>query len=436
MKNKISIIWIIFISLLFSPVMTHGSSSSCSIENDTAQSLSNYIKNVRKAVTNTNKSLLGKVDKKDTSKLSVTGNQISRIYNETINWDGYFTDFDYYLAFPMLNDIPQPIQRDLSVLENETEWLRSYLETLVWKGYSWVNLTEDEVCSWVQNCNLQWDAINIIWKIIKNNTQITTLYKQIVTNPWQTHSLDTILTIEWSEWFIDQLITHYWGNTIEECWNTEDAFWDRIEKAKQAILLNNKVWEDWIQKWKDAWKLLVWSDTDSESYANAERRVLQKELSRQWLSANAQEIMMNNLEEFNTWKQGLNNNFMTKSFKQVFQAWVKIKDGFVEATTWLFDWENTQQINKDASVWINKLLNVTQKEQITTNIQKRLDIVYRSHIEYASIESFSTVKLQSDVIQMHEKMKNSSKVLRATCELAVKVCNDQWKWKWNCWSCK
>lgn len=127
---------------------------------------------------------------------------------------------------------------------------------------------------------------------------------------------------------------------------------------------------------------------------------------------------------------------MTKSFKQVFQAWVKIKDGFVEATTWLFDWENTQQINKEASVWINKLLNVTQKEQITTNIQKRLDIVYRRHIEYASIESFSTVKLQSLIIQMHQKVKSSWDILRKSCELAVRVCNEQWKWKWNCGSCK
>lgn len=436
MKNKISIIWLIIISILVFPVNTHGNSSSCSIENDTAESLTNYIKNVRKAVTNTNKSLLWKIDKKDTSKLSITWNQISRIYSETINWDWFYTDFSYYLTFPMLNNIPQPIHRDLAILENETDWLRNYLETLVWKWYSWVNLDKQEVCNWVENCDLQWDTINIIWKIIKNNTQITTLYKQIVTNPNQTHSLDTILTIEWSEWFISELITHYWWKTIEHCGNTEDAFWDRIEKAKQAILLNNKVWKDWIQKWKDAWKLLVWADSDSESYADAERRVLQKELSRQWLSANAQEIMMNNLEEFNAWKHWLDNNFMTKSFSQIYEAWVKIKDWFNEATAGLFDWEDTQAENQKAVVWINKLLSVSEKEQITTNTQKRLDILYRTHIEYASIESYSTAKLQSDVIKMHNKIKNSSEILRNTCELAVKVCNDQWRWKWNCWSCK
>jgi hypothetical protein len=435
MKNKLSIIWLIIVSILFSPVVTHGSSSSCSIENEAADSLTNYIKNVRKAVTNTNKSLLWKIDKKNTSKLSITWNQISRIYSETINWDGFYTDFSYYLTFPMLNDIPNPIHRDLSILENETDWLRSYLETLVWKWYSWVSLDKDEVCNWVENCNLQWDAISIIWKIIKNNTQITTLYKQIVTNPNQEHSLDTILTIEWSEWFIAELITHYWWTTIEDCGKSEDAFGDRIEKAKQAILLNDKVWRDWIQKWKDAWKLLVWS-SDSENYQKIEHDLLKKELARQWLSTSAQQVLLNNLKEFNAWDQWLDNNFITKSFGQIYQAGVKIWNGFSEAIDWLLDEEDTQEINKNASVGINKLLWVTQKENITNNIEKRLDILYRTHIEYASIESYSTLKLQWDVINMHDKIKNSSKILRNTCELAVKVCNDQWRWKWNCWSCK
>jgi hypothetical protein len=52
--------------------MTYGESSTCPIKNETAKSLTNYIKNLRKTVTNTNKSLLSKIDKKDTTKLSVT----------------------------------------------------------------------------------------------------------------------------------------------------------------------------------------------------------------------------------------------------------------------------------------------------------------------------------------------------------------------------
>jgi hypothetical protein len=442
MKHKLLILWLISISVLLTPTITYGESSTCPIKNETAKSLTNYIKNLRKAVTNTNKSLLWKIDKKDTGKLNVTWNEVTRIYNDIINWDWFYTDFSYYLTFPMLNDLPIAIDRDLSILENETDWLRNYLETIVSKWYSWVELTSDEVCDWVKNCNLEWDTINIVWQLIKNNTQITTLYKQIVTNPKQEHSLDVILTEETSSEFVTQLTNSYWKDTISDCNKLKgeggeaDSFWQRIDDAKEAILLNNELWKDWIKKWKDAWKLLVWS-SDNKDYATLEHDLLAKELSKQWLSVNSQKIMLDNLAEFNSDSHSmLDNNFIQNSFEQIIKAWVKVKDWFNEATKNLLDWEDTKEINNEASVWISKLLNSTQKTNITESIKKNIDLIYREHIEYASIESYSTVKLQADVIKMHDKIKNSSEILRRTCELAVKVCNDQWKWKWNCWSCK
>lgn len=436
MKKNLLIIWLISISILLTPQITYGGSSSCLIETEPAQALTDYIKNVRKAVTNTNKSLLNNIDKKDTWQLSLAWNDIARIYNEMINWDWFYTDFKYYLTFPMLNDIPAPIQRDLTMLENETEWLRSYLKTLVKKWYSWVSLKKEDVCSWIDNCSLQWDPKNIIWDIIKNNTQVTTVYKQIVTNPKQSFSLDIILSNENSENFIEQLKKNYWNDTIEACSNTQDGFSTRIKEAKEAILLNNQQWKDWIKKWRDAWKLLVGS-SDDKDYAKLEKSLLEKELSRQWLSTSAQKIMTDNLAEFNSNNfYTLDNNFLVNSVAQIYDAWVKVKDWFNEATKNLFDSEDTKKINQEASVWINKLLNSSEKVNITENIKKRLDVLNRSHLEYASIESYSTKKLQADIIKMHNKIKHSSETLRNTCELAVKVCNDQWRWKWNCWSCK
>jgi hypothetical protein len=342
----------------------------------------------------------------------------------------------------MLNDLPIAMDRDLSILENETDWLRNYLETIVKKWYSWVKLTSDEVCDWVKNCNLKWSTIDIVWQLIKNNTQITTLYKQIVTKNNQATTLDLILTEELSSEFIIQLTNSYWKDTISDCNKLKgegaeaDSFGQRIDDAKQAILLNNDLWKDWIKKWKDAWKLLVWS-SDNKDYATLERDLLAKELSKQGLSTSTQAIMLKNLADFNSDSHSmLDNNFIQNSYQQIINAWVKVKDWFNEATKNLLDWEDTKKINNEASVWINKLLNSSQKTDITESIKKNLDLIYRKHINYASIESYSTVKLQTDIIKMHNKIKNSSEILRQTCELAVKVCNDQWKWKWNCWSCK
>jgi len=432
MKNNLLIIWLISISILFSPQIVLGASSTCSIETEPDKVLSDYIQNLRKAVSNTNKSLLSQTSNKDTSTLSVTWNDISRIYNEMINWDWFYTDFKYYLTFPMLNDIPAPIQRDLTMLENETEWLRSYLKTLVKKWYSWVSLTKEEVCNWVENCSLQWSPINIIGDIIKNHTEIITLYKETVTTPSQTFKRDLILVSQNSEKFIAELKKNYWDDTIWECSEIKKTFSEKIE----VILENNTQWKDWIQKWKEAWKLLVWS-SDNQKYAEKEYELLQNELSHQWLSSSAQDIMLENLKEFNQNNfYTLDNNFIVNSAEQIYNAWVIIKDWFQEATKGFLWSEDTKQINEEASIWINTLLNSTDKVNITESIKKRIDILNRTHLEYAAIESYSTVKLQADIIQMHSKIKHSSETLRDTCELAVKVCNDQWTWKWNCWSCK
>lgn len=435
MKNKIFIIWFIFISLIISPVTTHGDSSTCSIQTEASESLTNYIKNIRTAVTNINKVLLTKNSEKDTGKYSITLNTLSRIYNETINWDWFYTDFSYYVTSPLLKEIPNQVQRDLTLLENETEWLRNYLETLVNKWYSWVSLTQDEVCTWVKNCILQWDPIDIIWDIIKNNTQITTLYKQVITQENQKFTIDTILTYDSNSEFIWELEKHYWNNT---CSNTTNGFSERIDTAIDAILLKNQQWINWINEWKNAWKLLIWNDPGNwETYEEREKKILEQELSRQGLSANTQWIILKNLETFNkNWFYSLENNFIENSFQQLKNAWWNIVNWFIEATQWLLTWEDTKNINNQAAIWINELTTNINKINTSDSIKKRLANLYENHTKYALIESYSTEKIQADIIKMHSNITNSSEVLKATCELAVKVCNDQWNGKWNCWTCK
>jgi hypothetical protein len=41
------------------------------------------------------------------------------MYNKILNWDNYNSYFDYYVIFPLSNDVTMEVKRDYSSLENE-----------------------------------------------------------------------------------------------------------------------------------------------------------------------------------------------------------------------------------------------------------------------------------------------------------------------------
>jgi len=430
MRKLFLIIWIFFLFSLSTQVWaTEAKVSSCPIE-DTAESITDYIKNVRKVVTNINKELWSV--RPEQSKLNNTWNDISRIFNEIINWDGYFTDYSYYLIFPMFNNIPQPISRDLQLLENETNWLKKYLKSTVKRGYS--NKKLNNICTKdIKNCDLNWkNAVSALEDIIQNHIRITILYKQIVTEPTVEHDWNFILTNQDSKAFIDDLEANYWKTTIETCGNSEDEFWARMQESIDKITKNFEEWNDGIEKWREAWKLLVWAGTAKEK-EDKEVELLRKELARQWVPANMAATLEQNLREFNNPNvSNIDNNFIEGSFDQIFKAWIKIANAYNKATENLFWKYDTLAQNKKAVVWIENFSTEEEKVALTGRIEKRLDITYNLHNNFAAIDSYATSKVILNIIKMHKNIEDSSEILRDAAKFATKNCDSQWKWKWNC----
>lgn len=430
MRNILLIIWIFLLFPFNTQVWAAGNISSCPIE-DTAPSITDYIKNIRKAVTNINQELSSATP--NSSTLSNTWDDIARIYNWAISWNWYFTDFSYYLTFPMLNNIPWPIKRDLQLLENETSGLNKYLRSIVKRGYSDISLWRDRVCAGVENCTLEWSALDILWAIIQNHMKIVTLYKQIVTNPnSKQYDLDLILTIPDSSSFVNDLISRYGWTSIETCGNKDGEFWERIKKSIDNIKLNFDDWNDGIKKWKDAWALLVWA-TKGQTDEDLEIKLLEKELSRQWVPSNMSDVLVKNLKDFNTDNSySLDNNFILHSFKQIYNAWIKVKDSYNEATKDLF-WKNdTAEQNKKTVVWLETFVSQTEKIAITQNIIERLDILYNTQNNFAAIDSSASSKVILNLIKMHQNIQKGSELLKEAARFSSKVCNSQWNWKWNC----
>lgn len=235
MKKRIIITLLIFLS--FNLNITYATDWACNIWDSTAEVLSNYIKNNQAVIQNiTNKISNSNVDTSNFNKLTW-------LYNNIINWTWYKSYFNYYVVFPLTNDIPIEVQRDYNILDNEWKWLEKYLKTISKKWYD-IEIDNDTLCSWVENCNdLSWDAITIVWELIKNQSKIIDIYRRAVM--WDLTTNDEVwvllLVDNNNNAFIEKIINNYW--LWNNCLKSEKSFFTQIKDAIIEIWELNEEWK-------------------------------------------------------------------------------------------------------------------------------------------------------------------------------------------------
>jgi hypothetical protein len=107
--------------------------SSCLIKDQTSPHILDYVNN--------NTIILNNI-RRELSKSSNTGSivvqnwnkatsSIIRVYNSFFDFENYISYFDYYVRFPMMNDVPYSIKRDYDILKREYEKIEKYYKDLV-----------------------------------------------------------------------------------------------------------------------------------------------------------------------------------------------------------------------------------------------------------------------------------------------------------------
>lgn len=399
---------------------------ACSIKNSTAMVLEKYINNNRKVISNITSEISKKrINKEDDiiDQLKNDSNTIIRIFSEAFNWEWFFSSFYYYAIFPITNEMPHEIMRDNNLLEKESEWLKNYLKKIIkfWNS----EIIIDNACNWITNyCEFNWNASDIIWKLIKNNWIITSIYRQVVTG---SNINDSEIFLVDQKNFIKDLKESYWWNTIPSC-SEEWWFMEKIKKAISKITELNKIWEKWKEDWINAWQMLMWTMSNKQ-YLKEERRILKEELDRQWLPINNQNILLRNLKNYNEgWWFSINNNFLTNTYYSLSNSITTNFNSFEESISQMF-------IDKK-TVSVSDLQTVTNQNDISLNIAKNIEEVFQSQKLFISIEDINTAKTRAKIIEFHNNLIQSSKVLEETCNISVeKVCKKQGIWLWNCWKC-
>lgn len=419
---------------------------SCLIKDNTALFLFDYIsdnrqivKNIWDAITKYNKEKAKEEKEKANNEnwvdiiwtnqdrikkdYDIAKNETTSILSQMFNFNWYYSYFNYYVTFPISNEVPYQVKRDYKILKDEIDWLYSYLETIDKQWYT--NVVVENACKWMENCELNWQTTKEVMKVLlQNMDKILDFYRLTVTWEDNDYSLSDFELVDNN--FIINMKKYYWLNSVNLCNQDEWWFFEQISKKISEITILTKEWKDWIQKWKDAIALIRWENKEKE--LEIERKKLKEYLSSQWVSAEKQEVMLQKLDEYNKNWFSTNNNFIANTISSTMTDLNKKLKKWHEEVIWDFFDKQPEKTKLE----IGEVMVVKENSTISKNIKDRIAELYETEIPFAAIWDTATEKLRARIIDTHLYLDSSIKTLENTIKISQKVCKDQDKWSWKC----
>lgn len=427
------ILKIFFIISIFFINFWISSANECKIENDTWESLKNYIKNTEK--------ILNNISAQINWWNSALNNYSLKVLNDIFNYDN-LTNKQIFASFHRkAQEVPKEIERDYKKLEELDKKLYQIINK-IWEN----NISSkkaNNICSWITNCGFTnndslWD---ITRNIAQNQEKVKSIYLKVIA--WEKDFRDDIcenwiLKVQWCIFlveknFIENLKENYLPENSLIC-SEKNGFFKEIKEKSNNIFQNNKSAKDWIQKWKEAWAMVNGiNPLPKEQKEKIERELLKKELNRQWVSWEQQQNILNSLDKYNNDWWFKNNNFFTNSFestKKKFQnEFQRIKQ---EVSADFL--ENYAKKSKE-NLPVNTLTKVQWNSTKIKLVEERIREIYNANNTYFSNSEVAWLNVNSRLIKIHTELSNSINTLKETCKIAVKVCNEQDSWSWKCWDC-
>lgn len=419
MKKVILIILVLFITINLT--YAEDDCSLCTIKDAPADVLQKFIENQRTVISRiTNKAKW----KKDTLSLEDIETKFNQSMIDIINFDGYFDDFAY-ISLELFTSVPSEIRRDKLKIENELTNLQNYIERSIKRRYSWVNVSKDDICEWIDNCTLSWSVLGVLTELAKNNSNILSLYENSILG--QNTVKEKLIIVP--DTFYEELIKHYNKNTLMSCSTCKWWFFEQIAEKVKSISNNMKYTWKAIRYWKDAWALLIWDITDSE-LKKLEKDLLVRELARQWLSKSQAQIILNNLDKFYDktwwWWFSTENNFITNSITSIISTLWKYINSFEDVISHLTEEELKEWVN------INRIPSEARKKDSTEEMYIEMQKIYASLVKEASMQSIVDEKSINKLLMIHTTLSKIISNLEKTVKPAQNVCKDQCAWVWNC----
>ncbi len=429
------ILILIYIIYLFINTSFADTKPECKINDTSPKVIKNYLKNTRKIINKLNSEIAKNHTNKQNSwqkwknqwisEWSHLSNKALWLFNSLTSWNDYTLEFDYRLYDPIFNNIPFQINRDVKQLSNQNNQLENLISILTKKWYLDTQLNSN-ICQWIPNCNLSWEAWQIIISIIQSTKNIKTLIEQ-----WATHNKKNINLCK-KVLFINNQdcnnIYKIYYDAKNECQDTWT--WDKIKKSAENFKLSSNSTKEWIE----AWNLLTWNSNSTE-YQELEKKLLRQELSRQWLSWNQAKQIMNNLKTYNNKNSPLSGHwFFNHPLESIAKTISNAIDPDQKKELMAFKKSISDAFSKKSAstISINDLIvktNKNKKESINNyNIQK----IYLEQLPIAQAQDLDTNQITREVLQMNNDLSIWINTLNNIIPFSHKTCNAQWQWQWLC----
>jgi hypothetical protein len=188
MKKNISIFLLICSATLYTSVNADECNQSCKITDAPAPALTEYFTNIETLIEN----VLEALSEAESNPANTTQEERNRVIaslNETLSFANHFWSFDFTIALPITNEIPQVVKRDHEKIMQINEKLTRILETSEKRGTAGIRI--ENACEGVLNCTFtNGPARMYLTEMIKNNDAIAELYRASI--------LDKVFIVEQS----------------------------------------------------------------------------------------------------------------------------------------------------------------------------------------------------------------------------------------------
>jgi len=427
MKNYLYIFWIVLFTLSLQVSHADECSNSCQIADVPAPALTEYFTNIQtlqaniiEVLSEAESDIIPNSDNAQSQKESSlnAGKRLLQRLNWILSFNDYYGSFDYKIALPITNEVPNEVKRDHRILENISKRLTGILESWSRRNTLWT--TSDKLCNDVANCSIgnitMWEAITLA---IKNNREIIRFYESSILDKAYLASNRNFILV--STDFESQIQEYYNKDTLWSCSKCEGNSWSETSQKIKDISTENGEYKEWVQTWKDAWALMRgWNPANNQA---VQSRVLSEYLGSQWISGGQADTVLDNLNRYGSGSIS-GSNPVLNSANYASASIDNAIDTFSETVFQEFEWRER--------VPIIELSQVNSEIKSSEDLALSMQSLYENQLPFAQAQDIWSQQLQLRIIRMHASLLRSINELQKNVSLSEKLCDKQGTWDGKC----
>lgn len=260
--------------------------------------------------------------------------------NGAIGFSNFYTSGRFYIGIALKTEIPAGITRDHERLGKQTERINAMID-LVHSHCSedtiaTTNLSDDTVYTTIDKT-----YGTVLQEVLSNQIDMMNFYRETVLGDKADDKYNFILVGNPKD-FISKLQSHYGPDAFESCIKKSD-FMAKVKESFSRITNLGGGIQTGMKEWENAMALLNSNSSDKKN-AETEKRVLREEMSRQGMSTQGSQVVMNNLAKYNSKDQseGLS-GFATSIGDRVYSSIGQFEKKYEDLKTMLKKPQTTDQ---------------------------------------------------------------------------------------------